>query len=83
MLFGKERVQGDAQRGLLLVEEPAHPRNAPIDRVLAKRLIDKIGISSSHIRANIRAVSKTPYLDIENEADRNFFASRPCGYVNW
>src|ERR1700685_3219745 len=83
MLFGKLSIQGETQRDPLLVEQPAHPRNAPIDPVLAKPLINKIGVSSSHIRAEVRAMSETPLLDIENEAYRNFLASRPCGYVNW
>ena len=82
ILLGKERIQDNAQGHPFFIEKPANPRDTPFYRVLAKGLVDNIRISRSHIRPKIRAVSKTPHLDIEDEADRDLFPARPRFYMN-
>ncbi len=82
ILLRKERIQDNAQRHPFFIEEPANPRDTPFYGVLTKALIDNIRISRSHIRPKIRAVSETPHLDIEDEADRDLFPARPRFYMN-
>src|SRR6266478_9373887 len=82
MLLWKKRIQGNAQWHSLLIEKPANPGNTPIYRVSTKRLVNNIRIARNHIRPKIRAVSITPHLNIENEADRDLFPPWPRFYVN-
>ena len=82
MPFGKECIQGNVQGQVLLLEDPANPRNTPIYGVLSKRLIDNIRVSRSRVRSEVRAVPKTPHFDIKYEADRDLLFPRPCSYMN-
>ena len=82
LLLGKERVEGDAQGHVLVMEDPADTRNPPVDGVLAEGFIDDIGIAPAHIRAEVRTLAMAPDLDIENEADRDLLAAGPGLDVN-
>ena len=64
------------------VRKRSNARNTRIDRILTKRLINNIRISRQHIGSKIRPMSKTPHLDIENEADCDLFSARPRFYIN-
>ena len=79
---GKSALRAMLKGSVLVMEDPADPRNSPIDGILAKGFIDDIGIAPAHIRAEVRALAVTPDLDIENEADRDLLAAGPGLDVN-
>ena len=81
-MFRKKRVQGNAQRHCLLLEQSANPRDTGTYRILTKRLIDDVRHASRQIRSEIRAVSESPHLDVQNKAYRNLLSSRPGPYVD-
>ena len=63
MRGGKFGVQRDAERNTQLLEQPADARNAPVDGVLAERLIDEIRVAGRQVRAKDRALAEAELLD--------------------
>src|SRR5580704_19236498 len=56
MLLGKLRIERETQRQLLLLEQPTDAVEPPIDGILAKRLVDDIGVTIGHDGSEVRAL---------------------------
>src|SRR5262249_19684169 len=77
MLARKLGVQHDAERDIQLFEQAPDPRDAPVDGVLAKRLVHEIGAAARKIRTQDGALAEAELFDEQGEADGDLSAAGP------
>ena len=79
VLGGKFGVQHDGERNIELLEQPADARDAPVDRVLAKCLVDEVRVAARQIRAEHRPLAEAELFDEQREADGDLSSGGPDG----
>ncbi|MBV8401852.1 MAG: hypothetical protein JOZ17_24490, partial [Acetobacteraceae bacterium] len=75
LLLREERVQRDAERQVLLTEQPGDTSNSRFYGVLAKGFVHDVRISTFHIGPEVRAVAIAPDFHVKDEANRDFLSS--------
>src|SRR5262249_6859340 len=62
-----------------LLEQPADARDAPVDPVLAKCLVDEVRVAARQIRAERRPPAETGLFDEQREGDGDLSSGGPDG----
>src|SRR5262249_5867238 len=82
MLARKLGVQHDAERNIQLFEQAPDPRDAPVDRVLAKRLIHEVGTARREVRTQHRPLAEAELFDEQGKTAGNLPAAWPGGNMD-